>query len=149
MYKKILKDANRYDDICNILKEIANIKDYDLPVRAFVSRKGGWENRIIVSNLKSESKLLLEILSQDLDSDFDMCIDDYENLYEFVNTYADDLLHNYAVSLSHKKDPEYNIEKVRPWLILSNLLICLTVTTKEEPWSIPDGWKKNDRRITQ
>lgn len=50
------------------------------------------------------------------------------------------LLHNYAVSISHRKVPEIDMENIRVWEILDNMLICWN----DEEWNIQDGWKKED-----
>ena len=65
--------------------------------------------------------------------------DDFDKLSAYVNDKSDTLLHNYAVSVSHKIEPEYNIDTIRCWEILDNMLACWN-NNYDEPWCIPDGW---------
>ena len=67
--------------------------------------------------------------------------DSFWNLYQYVHTHTDTLLHNYSVRISHRKEPLIDMEIIRAWEILDNLIIN---RTGEDNWHIPEGWKTID-----
>lgn len=136
--KETLKQANRYDDIMSILRIITESKDADFPVDPFNddnSDKIRW--RVDGTTLRDEAIELTASIENDTIQT--KSLDDFNSLYQYAKSAADTYLHNYAVQVSHKTEPdEAKMEKARIWLILWNLLVCLD--NDPEPWYIPDGW---------
>ena len=52
------------------------------------------------------------------------------------------MLHNYSVSLSHRNEPTEDMDDIRTWEILDNLIFCFRLDEEDNlHWSIPEGWK--------
>lgn len=137
--KKILKDANRYDDIINVLNSIASLKGGDIPVSPHINIKGG--NLICHVNalyVSKEAPKLIKLINNEVMEE-NLC-----NLYEFVNLhyYVDsktkDIIYDNALALSYGNNPKDNMNVIKIWFILSNLIININ---NYNNWSIPDGWK--------
>lgn len=133
MIKQILTHAGRYNDTVNILENIIieNVNEY--PVYMCVSN-GKVTNFVSGVFVREEAaKLLLSINN-------DIKISGYQpfpNLERYVITRTNDLLHNYAVALTHGAEPTTDIDIIRTWEILQNLIICY----HDDDWNIPEGWK--------
>ena len=139
--KSILKEANRYDDVVEILKTIIvspNINHY--AVALYYDKDGTVRNDVDAGSVKLEAAIVL------------LCIEgilDYEQqdiIYlSALPVYLDDmtntLLHNYAVSLTHKEEPNIGIDTIRCFSIITNLVDCIGGGFMEN-YTIPDGWKK-------
>lgn len=139
MIKNTLIEANRYEDIINILNNIIkSTPDASIPVNAFVAEDGKtkWEvdGKIVVE----EAKILLQLISGEDTSG----IIDFKHLDQFVRTKTYTFLHNYAVAISHRKESNIDIDVIRSWEILDNLIINFEDIKKGDEWHVPDGWKK-------
>lgn len=140
MIKRILKEAGRYDEIVDVLNNISKETDVSKPVNAFVDYDGKTKWRIDGKLLKYEASKFLQIISaEEITEKLD--IDYFNELLQYIHTKSDTLLHNYAVSISHRNEPEIDMEYIRSVEILENLLYNLNDYKK---WYIPDGWKKID-----
>ena len=117
--KSILKEANMYDEVVDILKTIIvspNTNHY--AVALYYDKDGTVRNDVDAGSVKLEAAILL------------LCIEDMIN-YEQQNiiylsalsVYLDDmtntLLHNYAVSLTHKEEPTIGIDTIRCFSIIN------------------------------
>lgn len=132
--KDILMEANRYEDIKNILLNIiCDNRRASHPVNAFIDDHGVTQWRVDANSVREEATHLLSDIEDGTQSGMK------RNLMEYVSTHSNMLLHNYAVHVSHKKEPEEDaMDEIRNWLILDNLLMCWS----DDDWDIPDGWKK-------
>lgn len=140
--KEILIDANRYEDIVNILKDISKMDDnsYSYPVRVFIDSDGETKWRVDGKSVNEQSSKLLKLIEDGSDG---ISNDDFTYLSEYVRSHTDMLLHNYAITITHRRDPE-DMETIRPWVILDNLISCwnLGLNDDDSAWDIPIGWKK-------
>lgn len=132
--KDILKEANRYEDIKSILEKIiSDDRRASHPVNAFVDEHGNTQWRVDAGLVREEAAELLSNIENDTKSGIK------SNLVEYTMTHSNMLLHNYAVHVSHRKEPKEDaMDEIRNWLILENLLMCWS----DDDWDIPDGWKK-------
>lgn len=143
MIKKILKDAGRYESVKEIIESITKLDAVGtLPVNAFVCRDGNTKWRVKASVVVKQANNLLE----SIESGSMETIDDVDELFEYVSSKMKMLLNNYAVSISHRKTPTIDMEIIRSWCILENLLLNLMMETitligEEIDWEIPEGWK--------
>lgn len=136
--KSILMEANRYDDVMSIIRDIIVDNQRSYPVNAFVKNNEiKWH--VDGAHVRSEAHRLLYLICED------KCIgsdDDFVNLSSYVESRTDMFLHNYAISISHRNEPDVDMEYTRCWEILDNLLRCWNIKDDEFEWDIPDGWKK-------
>lgn len=142
MIKDILKEANRYDDVMGIIESIIlNTESRSYPVDAYINDEGETRWRVDGDLIKYEAVKLLKTISEG--SEHETIGKDFMNLEQYVLSHSNMLLHNYAVSISHRKEPETDIDVIRVWEILDNLLINWSGDGIDD-WYIPNGWKKID-----
>lgn len=137
-----LRKSNRLLDvkciIYDIIESFERVDAGDLPVRFCISDDCKLITHVKSRDVYSEARHLFEVLSTLLAAD-DSYIhrDDYSNLSLYVGDHCDMLLHNYAVSVSHRMGGPMD-DEIRVWCILSNLLDNLYSDT----WDVPVGWYK-------
>lgn len=132
--KNILVNANRYEDVMAILYGMMDLTGSEVPVRAYAGKRDKIAYNVPVQKVKEEAQALIYLLDGNMV--YDIGLDDVENLWRYVNSVTDILLHNYAVSVSHQSQPE-DMDGIRGWLVLDNLISCLD---HNESWSVPNGW---------
>lgn len=139
--KSILMEANRYRDVLDIILRIINSTQISYPVHAFAGKDGQVKHYVNGDSVREEARNLYNIIYKDGCAGTN---DDFTNLSEYVKSHSDDLLHNYAVAVSHRIESDINMEDVRSWEILDNLLMCWNIGGEddEDEWYIPDGWKR-------
>ena len=49
------------------------------------------------------------------------------------------MMNNYVVSISHDHEPTIEMNDIKSWMILDNLISCLNT---DGDWTIPDEWKR-------
>lgn len=133
--KNTLKKANRFDNILQILVSITRNQQNSYTVNPFVNENGKLSYHVKGSVVEYEAAELLDLLLADNVSEITMR---FENLSRYVRNQSDMLLHNYTVSLSHKATPDTDLETIRCWEILQNLLDNIDYI---DDWSIPKGWQ--------
>lgn len=139
MIKKILEDANRYDDVKNILNNIIKDNQYSYPVNAFGDDYGRIKYRVDGNAVRKEASILLQLIDEEKEIN-EKSRDNISNLFRYVRSQYDMLLHNYAVYISYKKDPDVDIDIIRSWGILDSLISCFDYV--DDNWYIPNGWRK-------
>lgn len=144
-----LRKSNRLFDVkCilyGIIERLERIGNVDLPVRFCISNDDKLITHVKRKDVYSEALHLFEVLStlsdtnssKECDDDGYIHEDDYSNLSLYVGDHSDMLLHNYAVSISHRMGGSMD-DDIRVWCILSNLLDNLYSDT----WNVPVGWCK-------
>ena len=147
--KDILIEGGRYYDVIMILSSIVTIKQSSVPVDYYISIDGIVKNSIDTKELKEEAAQFMYQLVQD-----DLCYitdddDRFDLLLNYVHSKVNMKLHNYGISISHGNEPREDMEYIKPWLVLENLLCDLQYSTPdfddESIWYIPDGWKGNKK----
>lgn len=139
-----LRRSNRLFDvkhlIYDIIESVERVDAGDLPVHFCISDDGKLITHVKSKDVYSEAHHLFKVLSTVLVAD-DLYIygDDYSNLSLYVGAHCDMLLHNYAVSVSHRMGGPMD-DEIRVWCILSNLLDNLYSDT----WDVPVGWCKEE-----
>lgn len=139
--KSALEKSNRYDDIIGILDEITKKNDASYPVNTFMDANGEARIRVDGNRVRNEAAELLKLINSD---EFDENNIKFPNLMEYVRTQSDTLLHNYAIQISHRIEPDIDMDIIRCWVILDNILICLNSGYLLDDWAIPSGWGKID-----
>ena len=137
--KKVLKEAGRYEDTLRILGEIINTNKVpdDAPIASYyVNSDGELKCRVDGGLVRKEASALLNILIHEEDLDINV-----SHLDEYITSATDIMLHNYAISISHKKEPNNDMEIIRSWLILYTMVWELN--NGVALGSIPKGWKRN------
>ena len=134
MLKKELIDAGRYEDILKVLNDIINSNLSIYPVRPFVDVDFKVKTQVNYYFVKNEAKKLLNVIEKNEEND--PC--EFNNLLQVVNTKRHTLCNNYVVSLSHKKFPKIELEEIRIWMTLENLIDNLY----DDKWNVPEGWRK-------
>ena len=146
-----LRKSNRLLDVKRIIWNIGESTEMSsgqyLPVHFCISNDGKIITHVKGENIYSESRHLFEVLStpgcmdDPNEASVDVYIheDDFDNLSLYVTDHCDVLLHNYAVSVSHRIDEEMD-DDIRVWCILANLLDNLHSDT----WDVPVGWMRSD-----
>lgn len=134
-----LKKANRYEEVIAIINNIINdtISSYPLHM-PYVDATCMTVWRVDGETVRMQAKILLELINSDSDGNTS---DDFTELGAYVHSTCDILLHNYAVAISHKNAPEIDMDDIRPWEILDNLILCWG-NNHDAPWTIPNGWCK-------
>lgn len=148
--KNILKNANRYEDTLKILDTIAAMNGTSYPVEAFVDEDNITRWRIDGKDLRKEAKLCKQIVMSDTTTDTNYSL---SNIFQYVHSYTNMLLHNYANSLAHRNIPNDNLNTIRAWLVVGSVIDHCDTNYKtmydncNDSLSndlIPNGWKKLD-----
>lgn len=128
-----LRKSNRLFDvkclIYDIIESVERVDAGDLPVHFCISDDGKLITHVKSKDVYSEDRHLFEVLStlpaadNSEEDGVDLYIheDDYSNLSLYVSSHCDVLLHNYAVSVSHRTGGAMD-DEIRVWCILGNLL---------------------------
>ena len=132
-----LESAGRFDGVIDVLsKIISNVPMTLCPVKPYYD--GGTRVRHVAGqDVKEEALRLFFYLNCSEELEFDGL--DFWNLYKYVEVNTDIVLHNFAVSVSHKQDVKFD-DYIRNWCILENLLVNLDY----EDWDVPEGWRVNE-----
>lgn len=137
-YAKVLKEAGRYDQVTDILVKIATgCNAYTYPVHPFIDDDFTTKWRVEGSSIRKQALRLLEIV---VDKEDVKVIDEmsFTQISAYVESHADILLHNYAINVSHKIEPDVDMDEARNWLVLGSLIKGLHLP---EEWAVSDGWK--------
>lgn len=135
--KSILKEANRYDEVVEILKYTLSSVRRNPAVGLYFDKDGNVRNDVDAKSIKLEVSILLLCIEGVLD----YTQHDFTSLSVYITDMTDTLLHNYANSLTHKEEPNTGIDTIRCFNIITNLVDCIQAGIMEN-WTIPDGWKK-------
>lgn len=138
--KNKLIESNKYDDIVEILNNIINDKISSYPVDPYID-DGDTKWRVDGDKVRTEAVKLLYTINNNTISEYSF--DDFNELHQYVQTQTDMKLHNYAINISHNIEPLEDMNIIRSWLILDNLIINMADQCTFE-WYIPDGWKNNN-----
>lgn len=141
--KSELIRAGRYDDIVKALNSIINnTVPAEVPVNVHFGDDGKCHSHIKTKPLLIEARKFLDDLQNDRVDSYTSS-EDINNLWLYVNSESDMLLHNLGVHLCHGSIEEDEIERARIWITLENLIICLDDDIdRTSPWTVPAGWCK-------
>lgn len=140
MFRKEIKGSGKYNEIISILKKIStrNVHQYPL-YTPYTDNHGMTRYRISGELVRKEAEILLNILQ----TEEKIGEIRFNFLPHYLCSETNMMLHNYAVSLSHNKQPRDSMDTIRSWLIIENLVSCWSTTIDQSgDWTIPDGWKK-------
>lgn len=139
MIKNILEEADRLNDVLNILNNIISTLDSaPYPDYAFLDNDGITRWKVNGNMVKKAANDVIQLIYDEnhpVEND-----DDFLNLHEYVRSHTYDLLHNYAISISHRVRPKIDIDDIRSWLILNELILAICCHSLGT-WRIPDGWR--------
>ena len=138
MIKNILIEANKYNEVKEILNNIVNLSNNSYPVSPFVDEDGITKWNVDGTIIKNQAIELLNII----DNNLGFINKDFYYLWNYIHSQSDIKLHNYAVALSHRHEPYDDMDDIRTWEILDNLIYCFSLDEEDTlNWSIPEGWK--------
>jgi hypothetical protein len=141
--KETLEKAGRYQDVMDILKSIYT--DQSLRTSSYgiytpyVDPLGKTHWNVDGREVIFEALDLSEAIASD-----DKAFDDndnplqFEQLYDYVQSTHNMLMHNYANNLLHRIKPRVDIDKIRAW----GVLYCVLEKRSDELLDIPDGWRR-------
>ena len=137
--KSTLIDGNRYEDIVNMLCEIIKTTCVDFPLHhPYIDNTNETHWRVNGEKVREQANLLLNLLENNSSGDTS---EDFMCLRAYTNSKLEIYMINYAVAASHDIEPEHNIETIRQWSVLNNLIECWGEINKEIAWYIPETWK--------
>ena len=118
--KAILEEANRYGDVVEILKTtIASLDTKNnLVVSLYYDNDGVAKGNVDAKSVKLEAAILLLCIEDIIDYEHQ----DLTYLSVYFTDMTNTLLHNYAVSLTHKEEPNTGIDTLRCFSIITNLV---------------------------
>lgn len=142
--KKVLESAGRFEEVKKEIESFINETYGNYPVGLYIDDEGKVSYDVMGKETRNEASAILELISSDITTLAD--IPYFFNFTKYANYESNIMLHNYANAVAHRNS-ELNIpdmEKIRVWLIIDNLLACVACGIAEEhnSWTIPCGWKK-------
>lgn len=138
--KSVLIKGNRYIDVVNMLCEIVKSTSNDFPLHhPYMDEKNVTHWRVNGEEVRKQAFLLLNMIDNNSCGDTD---EDFTHLRAYLHSESEIYMINYAVAMSHNHKPENDIEVVRRWLILSNLVDCWGEINRDMPWYISEHWCK-------
>ena len=143
--KETIKAAGRYEQIMEIIAKIA-IRDVgDVPIMLQYNSEMKPVSRVKMSDVRTGLNLWLVLIGKEQVSGGNVT----ETLFAleaYASTELDMMLHNYANSISHRTEPEEDMEDIRAWQVFLSSIHHLM-----NPWdpeygtqmdfTIPKGWR--------
>lgn len=130
----ILREAGRFSDLTCLLSDIIDTVPATFMQSGVYIESGDISCWIDGQDVRKEAYLLRKRL---LDGkDWTLKESDFQNLHRYVTDHVEVLMHNYAITVSHRIETEFD-DQIRVWLILSNMLVNLSF----DKWEIPKGWR--------
>ncbi len=143
--RQTLTESGRFGEICAILDKINAKNQSDFPVSLRYDPEGNLISRVSKDDVK-KGIILWYLLINRPEQDFSIeeanaCYP----LYALVDDYLNMLFHNYTVTLSHKVEPQEDLETIRTWAVLKTSLGHITFRLSSAwdeftPFSVPKGW---------
>lgn len=152
--RETLTEANRLQEVMAILTNIFSIEDANLPVNLHFNSEGDATSRVAVKNLRKGSGILLSKIDSEPD-EIGFRITEKESWFLMeLGIYVESKLQlkqmNYANAVSHNHLPTYfDIEEIRTWSILNNLLTQVNNLEEDFNFCIPEAWKSISKRRKQ
>ena len=144
-FKSILEEAGRFDSSVAILKKVITcLQDNSFPVDPFVDDNNMTQWRVEGKKCKEQAAQILQIITDEVIINKDDLVGKLNDIYYLIKSNTDIKLHNYAIYQSHRKTPMDNMETIRNYLVLADLI--LNLDTKNEiysdySWIVPESWK--------
>lgn len=143
-FKSILEEAGRYESSIEILNYVIKYLNGQDSVIYFVDNDDEVKCHVDTCKCKDQAAQILKVITDEVIIDKDDLVGKLDEIYLYINTDADIMLHEYARHQSYQIKPVYNIEDIRSYLVLANLIIYLNIKNDIDPdksWSVPEGWK--------
>ena len=145
----VIKNSGWYDEIDKILKnliELEDMTDASYPLYNTFFYEGVFYDRVKGSDVKEGAILLLHFIKGEVSSSVLYETWPHRALYHYLWGEKETLMHNYAVSKSHRVRPdEGSLDKIRQLSIICSLLDHIDMR-EEDFFEIPEGWKKKNSR---
>ena len=130
-----LKVAGRFADVTSLLSNIVNnVPAALVQVDPYVTGHNYMQCWVDGQDVRREANLLFKRIC-DGDAYHVLKYENYENLFQYVRSHTNMLLHNYAVQVSYGVHEDID-DEIRVWCILENLLCNISFDT----WDIPIAW---------
>lgn len=143
--KDVLVNANKYDDVINLVNHIINDTSPNYPVKLFRAHHGRYLMSLDGASVRTEAIMLLDILKADDSVLKTVCEAQLDDLKRYVRDTCHMILYNYANQISHRKQPSIKeTTAIRTWNVLTNLFDQSDLWNEDdkEGYYIPDGWHK-------
>ena len=145
----IVKNSGWYDEICKILSDLGQLKDLtdsSYPLYNTFFYEGVFYDRVRGSDIKEGAILLLHFIKGEVSSNVLYETWPHRALYHYLWGEKETLMHNYAVSRSHRVRPdEGSLDRIRQLSIICSLLDHINMR-EEDFFEIPEGWKRKNSR---
>ena len=137
--KKALIEANRLDDVQEVLKKITYTSDGNFPVYLFIDYDNTAKYRVDGDKVRSQAIAL----SKQIEADCVVPTSDFIHLYQLIESRTRMNMHNYANSALHRKESDVDLDSVRTLVIIKSIIDSMGICDdKEMPWDVPAGWAK-------
>lgn len=142
--KSVLTNAGRYDDVMTLLDSIIKNEKYktaSYPLFRPMVRNNVTLWRVDAKSVIQQAMSLRDLIESEVDIDVDM---NFDELFAYVSSESDTMLHNYAIIASHRDTPDESLlEEIRILCIINGFLMykfCCKQTISD--YAIPPGWAK-------
>lgn len=148
--KETLIEANRYEEVVNILESIIKDDQASYPLfGAFINQAGETRWRVEGEATRNEAKVILQLINDEIKYE-KLENKNVENIHKFVNGTVEIRLYNYANEISHRKEPDENdIEIIRQYQVLLTVIEYFHFDFINDPdfgeFEIPKGWKGENK----
>ena len=143
-FKSILEEAGRFNSSVVILKKVITcLQDDSFPVDPFIDNNNITQWKVEGKKCKEQATQILKVITDEVIIDKDELVGKLNDIYYLIKSSANMKLHNYAIYQSHRKTPFDDMESIRNYLVLADLILNLN-TKNENPdysWSVPESWK--------
>ncbi len=152
--RETLTEANRLQEVMAILTNIFSIENEDLPVNLHFNSEGDATSRVAVKNLRKGTGILLSKMDSE-PNEVGFGITEKENWFLMdLGIYVESNLQlkqmNYANAVSYNHLPTYfDIEEIRAWSVLDNLLTQLLYLREDTKFYIPEAWKRKGKYVSK
>lgn len=135
-FKSVLEEAGRYESSIEIL---------NCMIKYFVANDDEVKYHLYTYKCKDQAAQILKVITDEVIIGKDDLVGKLDDIYYHISTEADIMLHEYAINQSYQIKPIYDIENIRSYLVLVNLIIYLNINNdidSDKSWSVPKGLER-------
>ena len=138
--KEIIKAANRYEEVLEVLNSIiSDTREYYPVCYTHIVENGSLCNFLKGDLLRDEVELLHQLIEV---GSAGKTSDKFRYARAYFNNELETKLHNFGINFTHSTELDYKaLEEIRVFAIIDNMLSCWDFPDNCD-WSIPDGWRK-------
>ena len=140
-----LRIAGRFADVTSLLSNIVNnVPGTLVQVDPYVTHHNYMQCWVDGQDVRREANLLFKRICDGDDRNVNLVLnyENYKNLFQYVRSHTNTLLHNHAVKASYGIHEDID-DEIRVWSILENLLCNISFDNISfDTWDIPTAWWK-------